>query len=362
MRPSCGYPACPHPSGIRRARDRRPARASGMVPSGGRSALLPRAPRGRWVVGVSIMCVALQCARVSGHEPPHHTTSGVEPVSGRAMPPWGITAIPRPQNPSGSAWRIVKVPTTQRSSRPSGRPDPAVVPTQRSSRPSGRQKVVKPPPKSYPDLGGSLPTGRSRTRLRGLAPATGVTKGAVPPGRRSRPGGAAGIRTPDLRRARAALSQLSYGPARRPPRPPAPTARPGGVGAPGLEPGTSALSGPRSNRLSYAPAAGAVAPSSTAAAPARGSPRVASRPMPKTERAQPARPWRQPWPGDSARPNSGPSVAKTRGATDLPVIRGAPARSCHRLATGRPRGSVPTDAGSPLGGLTRVSSLTTATP
>ncbi len=53
------------------------------------------------------------------------------------------------------------------------------------------------------------------------------------------PGGAAGSRTPDLRRAKAALSQLSYGP------------RP--VGAPGLEPGASALSGPRSDHLSYAP-------------------------------------------------------------------------------------------------------------
>jgi hypothetical protein len=60
-------------------------------------------------------------------------------------------------------------------------------------------------------------------------------------------GGAAGIRTPDLRRARAALSRLSYGP-------PLPGTRSGGVGAPGLEPGTSALSGPRSNHLSYAPA------------------------------------------------------------------------------------------------------------
>ena len=60
------------------------------------------------------------------------------------------------------------------------------------------------------------------------------------------PGGAAGIRTPDLRRARAALSQLSYGPL--------PTSHPvTPVGAPGLEPGTSALSGPRSNQLSYAP-------------------------------------------------------------------------------------------------------------
>jgi hypothetical protein len=57
-------------------------------------------------------------------------------------------------------------------------------------------------------------------------------------------GGAAGARTPNLRRARAALSQLSYDPN---------LTRP--VGAPGLEPGTSALSGPRSNQLSYAPAA-----------------------------------------------------------------------------------------------------------
>jgi hypothetical protein len=66
----------------------------------------------------------------------------------------------------------------------------------------------------------------------------------------SRCSGAAGIRTPDLRRARAALSRLSYGPLspvedHSPSRP--------GVGAPGLEPGTSALSGPRSNHLSYAP-------------------------------------------------------------------------------------------------------------
>ena len=54
-------------------------------------------------------------------------------------------------------------------------------------------------------------------------------------------GGAAGARTPNLRRARAALSRLSYDPRR--------------VGAPGLEPGASALSGPRSDRLSYAPIA-----------------------------------------------------------------------------------------------------------
>ena len=51
------------------------------------------------------------------------------------------------------------------------------------------------------------------------------------------PGGDEGIRTPDLRRAKAALFQLSYVPAI-------------GVGLPGLEPGTSVLSGLRSNHLS----------------------------------------------------------------------------------------------------------------
>ena len=68
-------------------------------------------------------------------------------------------------------------------------------------------------------------------------------------------GGAGGARTPDLRLAKAALSQLSYGPVvpvtladwwctNRVPR---------GrrvVGHPGLEPGTSVLSGLRSNQLS----------------------------------------------------------------------------------------------------------------
>ena len=73
-------------------------------------------------------------------------------------------------------------------------------------------------------------------------------------------GGAGGTRTPDFRLAKAALSQLSYGP---------PVLEVGGrrwevglqplasnfrlprlVGHPGLEPGTSVLSGPRSNQLS----------------------------------------------------------------------------------------------------------------
>ena len=81
-------------------------------------------------------------------------------------------------------------------------------------------------------------------------------------------GGAEGIRTPDLRRAKAALSQLSYGPNGQSPVsspgslvPPALTGRSERsrpsiaglglmVGHDGLEPSASVLSGLRSNHLS----------------------------------------------------------------------------------------------------------------
>jgi hypothetical protein len=193
-----------------------------------------------------------------------------------------------------------------------------------------------------------------------------MTTGAHPPiPPQGIPGGAAGTRTPDLRRARAALSQLSYGPAKLRPRTaalPRPAARrapyhrattglrPGRVGAPGLEPGTSALSGPRSNRLSYAPVAALPDWPRWSAPPGMphghhpGLPHGTRGPMPKTERADP-RPAHQQWPSQ-----------RVRGAAALPAIRGAPARSYHRLATGRPRGSVPTDAGSARDDLTRVRS------
>ena len=75
------------------------------------------------------------------------------------------------------------------------------------------------------------------------------------------------------------------------------TATPARVGAPGLEPGTSALSGPRSNRLSYAPAGAAVSHSSTAAGPPQvppGStpalcPRRSARILPRIDPSTPGR-------------------------------------------------------------------------
>ena len=62
---------------------------------------------------------------------------------------------------------------------------------------------------------------------------------------RRRGGGDEETRTPDPLLAKEMLCQLSYVPVTR--------SRREVVGAPGLEPGTSALSGPRSNQLSYAP-------------------------------------------------------------------------------------------------------------
>ncbi len=142
------------------------------------------------------------------------------------------------------------------------------------------------------------------------------------------------------------------------PTPAAPPARidtaiPARVGAPGLEPGTSALSGPRSNRLSYAPAGAAVSHSSTAAGPPQDSPgstpalcpRRSARILPRIDPSTPRR--------LRSNQHTHRFASHPRGVSDLPAIRGAPARSSNRLATGRPRGSVPTDAGSSPGNLTR---------
>ena len=80
--------------------------------------------------------------------------------------------------------------------------------------------------------------------MRDAAPAGGRIAWAVGVG------GAGGIRTPDIRLAKAALSQLSYGPRTRPADTMTRPLRAAVVGHPGFEPGTSVLSGLRSNQLS----------------------------------------------------------------------------------------------------------------
>ena len=182
----------------------------------------------RWVVvcvcvflycSVCVFDGTLQCARASRHEPPHLTS----------LPVWGRTRVtmsrrgvrrtlsghrrlPRPQNPAGSAWRIVKVPE-----------DPTVVlTTHRSSCLRGRQTSSE---------AVLRPRTRSPNPYAVFLTAAGVTKGGSPRYLHGNLhlGGAAGTRTPDLRRARAALSQLSYGPRQQRP------------GAPGSPPPRSSL-------------------------------------------------------------------------------------------------------------------------
>ena len=97
---------------------------------------------------------------------------------------------------------------------------------------------------------GRLPSSAATTRA---DPRAAHCQGTGAPRLGSPQGGAAGARTPNLRRARAALPQLSYGPSVHTSLPHTPDRSRGRVGAPGLEPGASALSGPRSNQLSYAP-------------------------------------------------------------------------------------------------------------
>jgi hypothetical protein len=201
--------------------------------------------------------------------------------------------LPRPQNPTGSAWRIVKVPTTQ---GPSWR------------RRRRRREVVKPRPKPSPDLGRTLPTPAAV-----LLTAPGIT--GIPLASRETAAARVLRREPVPRPKRWSRGDSNPGPppckggalpAKLRPRARLPTHRPARVGAPGLEPGTSALSGPRSNQLSYAPMDPSVlrgGPSPHAQDGARG---VSSRPpaLDPPDRTWRRRPPRHPWrPCQAARPS-----------------------------------------------------------
>jgi hypothetical protein len=120
-------------------------------------------------------------------------------------------------------------------------------------------------------------------------------------------------------------------------RPPARSRHPPAVGAPGLEPGTSALSGPRSNHLSYAPQHPTRASLPMPMVWPRVLPRsLVARPMPKTERAASF---------EAARTKHYSSApARLRGACALPAASGAPAGRSTRLREERPGARCPVTA------------------
>ena len=184
----------------------------------------------------------------------------------RRSPDRRLPAPPRGISPRGRV--LPRPPAPRHPPCAHLRGSPLVMPTSAAPRRRPRRHATLPPRAPRPDAAARVtsplasmllrPAARhSRSRVLRSQPFASARR-KVPSVQRLRsrsPGGAAGIRTPDLRRARAALSQLSYGPDDRSDEPEphaAPPAVP--VGAPGLEPGTSALSGPRSDHLSYAPA------------------------------------------------------------------------------------------------------------
>jgi hypothetical protein len=144
-----------------------------------------------------------------------------------------------------------------------------VAPCQSAWRASRPREGDNPRPKSYADLGRSLPSSAVQGPLvilpwhRRPGAVPGWSRGDSNPGPPPCKGGAlpAKLRPP--------------APRCRPGRLPRPPGPPAGVGAPGLEPGTSALSGPRSNHLSYAPAGRS--PGRRRAGSSRGSPGVLRR-------------------------------------------------------------------------------------
>jgi hypothetical protein len=144
--------------------------------------------------------------------------------------------LPRPQNPTGSAWRLVKVPTTRGPSwRPEGRHSDDVAVVMRSSN-LVRSHVLTSEEISQP-AGARSERGWHHWHTADVPRPGRWSRGDSNPGPPPCKGGALPAK---LRpRARLPTAPLAHRPAR--------------VGAPGLEPGTSALSGPRSNQLSYAP-------------------------------------------------------------------------------------------------------------
>jgi hypothetical protein len=104
MRPSCGYPATV-PSGRIVTHDRRPARASGMVPSGRTSCRVGPTPPGGLCVFSLLYCMVRVSARGRADTSPRRTRSGATADSGQARPTrvrtQGLSPSPAAAEPHG---------------------------------------------------------------------------------------------------------------------------------------------------------------------------------------------------------------------------------------------------------------------
>jgi len=124
---------------MRRDHDRRPARASGMVPPGRTARRAATTPAGSSVVLVGVVCsvygaFAVRAGEQTRAPAPHRSRCDVRLGSRPALSRAAL--VPRPQNPTGPAWRIVKVQQTRRSADDPDIVDPT---TRRSSRPRSRR-------------------------------------------------------------------------------------------------------------------------------------------------------------------------------------------------------------------------------
>ena len=162
----------------------------GPAPPGSAPLRCPARPSCRTASCCVVMCVSMQCARATHHEPPVRHRSRCGQVSGRAKPHHRTSPAPAAAEPHG--FRVAHCQCATRG-EPLVRSSNLV-----RSRATTSDEVSQP-------CGPPTAPGASHWR-----------SPRMPTGVRSSRGGAAGIRTPDLRRARAALSRLSYGPAPTP--------------------------------------------------------------------------------------------------------------------------------------------------
>jgi hypothetical protein len=126
MRPSCGYPAA-FPSGRIVTRHRRPARASGMVPSGRTSCRVGPTPPKVVSVFSLLSCMVRISARGRADTSPRRTRFGATADCGPARPPWVTAQEPSP-SPAAAEPHGFRVAPCQSADDPW-----AVVATRRSS-------------------------------------------------------------------------------------------------------------------------------------------------------------------------------------------------------------------------------------